>query len=399
MAVTGQGGRRGAYDAIVVGLGACGSAAALSLAERGARVLGLERFTPAHDRGSSHGETRIIRTAYFEDPAYVPLVRRAYALWKTLEQRSGQRLLTPTGALMIGRPESEVVQGTLASAVRWGLPYERLDAGEAGRRFPALRVPEGHVAVYEEQAGALNPEACVGAMLAEAARLGADLRFGERVDAWAVKDGGVEVRSGGTQYRASRLVLSAGAWSPELLGGAVPLVVERQVMLWFRPARPEEASLFDHERMPVFLWERDDRAQFYGIPALEGGMVKFCRHHGGEVTRADDLDRNVRPEDAEAVAPAVARLMPGLEPEPSRARVCMYTNSPDLNFYLGLHPHHEGVAVAAGLSGHGFKFAPAIGEALAGLALDGKSPFDLAPFRLDRRVPPVASSARGVRSS
>lgn len=370
------------YDAIVIGLGAAGSAAADHLARRGARVLGLEQFTPAHDRGSSHGETRIIRTAYFEDPAYVPLVQRAFELWEDLERRSGRKLLTFTGALMLGRPESEVVRGTLESVRRWDLPHEELDAVEVRRRFPAFAVPEGAVAVYEKRAGVVNPELGVTAALDSAREAGAELRFEERVAGWDAGDAGVEVRTSEGRYRASRLVIAGGAWNPALLEGLLPLQVERQVMHWFLP--DGDIAPYLPERMPVFLWERPDGAQFYGFPALDGEAVKFCRHHGGETTTADAVDRSIRPEDVAHVEEARAVLLPGLKPGAARSKVCMYTNTPDLNFCLGLHPAFSRVAVAAGLSGHGFKFAPTLGEIMADLALDGGTRHPIEPFRLDR---------------
>ena len=242
------------YDAIVAGLGGMGSAAAYQLARRGKRVLGLERFSPAHDKGSSHGRSRIIRQAYFEDPAYVPLLLRAYELWEQLEGETGQELMTLTGGLMIGRREDELVSGSVESAEEYGLPYEMLDAGEIKDRFPPFSPDPETVALYEERAGFVRPEEAVKAHLDRAEALGADLRFEEPVLLWEASEGQVRVETPEGSYEAERLVISPGAWAPQLLADlGLPLEVERQVMYWFEPRGGLEPFLPD--RFPIFIWE------------------------------------------------------------------------------------------------------------------------------------------------
>jgi sarcosine oxidase len=380
------------YDAIVVGLGGMGSAAAYQLAGRGRRVLGLEKFSPAHDRGSSHGRSRIIRQAYFEDPAYVPLLLRAYELWEQLERETNQDLMTLTGGLMIGRRESELVSGSVRSAKEHGLPYELLDAGEIRARFPALFPDPEAVALYEEKAGFLRPEETVRAHLDRAASLGAELRFEEPVLSWEASPSGVRVETPEGSYAAGRLVITSGAWAPQLLSDlGLPLEVERQVMYWFEPTGGLEPFLPD--RFPIFIWEPDDGNWFYGFPAQEddrGVKAAFYRA-GGVPTTPETMDREVHGEEIDFIRSYLAQYVPELAGRCLDARVCMYTNTPDLHFVISPHPDHPQVAMACGFSGHGYKFCSVVGEILADLVMDDTTshPIDLfSPARLQRADTP-----------
>jgi sarcosine oxidase len=261
------------HDVIVAGLGAMGGATAYHLARRGIRVLGLDRFAPPHALGSSHGRTRVIRQAYFEHPAYVPLVQRAFTLWRELEAETGRALLRLTGAVMLGGPESEAVRGTLRSAVEHRLPHERLSADEVRRRFPAFRPDAEMVGVWEPAAGALAVEAGVRAHLEAARAAGAELRFGEPVLEWRAKGGGVEVVTERGLHSAGSLVLAAGAWMRELVDW-LPLQIERQVQCWFRPAG--DGALLRPGRCPVFLWELPNGMVFYGLPDFGEGVKAAC---------------------------------------------------------------------------------------------------------------------------
>lgn len=373
----------GTYDVIVVGLGGMGSAAAYHLARRGQRVLGLERFTPAHDRGSSHGRSRVIRQAYFEDPAYVPLVLRAYELWGEAEQAAGAELLLITGALMIGAPDSEVVAGSLRSAREWDLDHELLDAGDLRRRFPVFAPAADTVALYEAQAGVVRPEAAVEAHLALAAQAGADLRFEEQIVAWEADSSGegVTVTTGRGTERAGRLVLCPGAWAPELLADlGVALMVERQLQFWFQPSGDPDAFL--PGRYPVWVWDGGGDGQPYSLPAIDGpdsGVKAAWFRRGGPCT-ADTLDRNVSAAEVGEMAETLRARVPLLPGRFLRAVACMYTNTPDQHFVVAPHPAHPQVAVACGFSGHGFKFAPVIGEILADLAIDGTTAHPIGLF-------------------
>jgi len=360
-----------------------GSAAAYHLARRGQRVLGLERFRPAHDRGSSHGRSRVIRQAYFEDPAYVPLVLRAYELWREAERAAGADLLLITGALMIGAPDSEVVAGSLHSAREWDLDHELLDATDLRRRFPIFTPTSDAVALYEGQGGVVRPEAAVEAHLGLAAEAGADLRFEEPIIAWEA-DGsgeGVTVTTGRAIERAGRLVICPGAWAPELLAGlGVPMVVERQLQFWFQPSGEPEAFL--PGRCPVWVWDGGGDGQPYSLPAIDGidEGVKVAWFRRGTPCSADTLDRTVSAAEIGEIAEVLRARVPLLPGRFLRAVACMYTNTPDQHFVVASHPAHPQVVVACGFSGHGFKFAPVIGEIVADLAITGTTAHPIGLF-------------------
>jgi len=369
----------------VLGLGGMGSAAAAHLAARGSRVLGIERFTPAHDRGASHGESRIIRQAYFEDPAYVPLLLRSYELWDELERES-PGILTVTGGLMLGRPDSAAVAGSIASARSWDLPHELLDAGEVRRRFPAFALDDETVALYEPMAGYVRPEQTVLAHLDRAARHGATLNFGEQVLDWRAPGEGVTVRTTQGTYHAGSLVISPGAWAPGLLPEFAPsLTVERQLLFWFEPTADIEQ--FRAQQFPVFIWEDTEGMQLYGFPAYGTAQdgVKIAFFRDGGLADPDNLDRRIHKAEIERMRDYLSTRIPTLPGRFVRGLACTYTTTPDENFLLSKHPSHPQVTIAAGFSGHGFKFVPVIGEIIADLVIDGatRHPIDLfAPSRL-----------------
>ncbi len=377
------------YDVVVLGLGGMGSAAAAHLAGRGQRVLSLERFGPAHGFGSSHGGSRIIRQSYFEDAAYVPLLLRAYELWDQLETDSEVDLMTLTGGLYFGRPDSGTVAGSLRSARQWDLPHDVLDATEMRRRFPTLTPADDEVGLYEDAAGFVRPEATVAAHLSLAAQRGADLRFDEPALRWSgTADGGVRVTTAAGTYTAGRLVICPGAWAPELLADlGLPLTVERQVMYWFQPEGG--VGPYASDRHPVWIHGGPER-QLYGFPAIDGpeggAKVAFFRH--GVVTTPETLDREVHPDEVDFIAADVQRLLPTLPGRFLTAAACMYTTTPDEHFVIAAHPDHEQVTIACGFSGHGFKFVPVVGEILADLATEGATSHPSGLF--DPRRPAVA---------
>ena len=371
------------FDTIVIGLGGMGSAAAYHLASRGRRVLGLERFGPGHSQGSSHGGSRIIRQAYFEAPAYVPLVLHAYELWQRLERETGRSLLRITGGLMLGNTDSEVVSGSLRSAREYGLPHETLDAVDIRRRFPQFNVAPETAGLYETMAGIVYPEASVRAHLDRAAALGATLRFEEPVTAWdATASGdGVRVMTVSGSYQAANLVITPGGWAPDLLSELdLPLEVERQVQYWFAPRGGIEPFLPD--RFPIFIWEGADGLASYGFPAIDGpgGGVKVALHHNGVRCTADTIDRTVHDDEVAAMCRYLAERIPALSGSLLKSATCIYTNTPDLHFVIGAHPRHPQVSIAAGFSGHGYKFAGVVGEILADLATSGATRHPVALF-------------------
>lgn len=365
------------HDVIVLGLGGMGSAAAMHLAARGRRVLGLEQFTAPHDRGSSHGHSRVIRQAYFEHPAYVPLLLRAYELWHSLESASSRQLLLLPGGLMMGAPDSEVVAGSLRSARQHGLPHELLEARDIRQRFPLFHISDDTVALFEKAAGLVFSEEAIRAHLHEAARHGADLRFEEPVLSWSVTpSGGIEVITPRGTHAADQLVLAPGPWAPSILQDlGAPLVVERQVLYWFEP--PQGIEPFLPDRQPIHIWQHPSGATPYGFPAVDGpgGGVKiaFYRKPRPEACTPETVDRNVRPDDIDDMRRAMHEYLPSLDGRLVKAKTCLYTLTPDLNFVVGTHPDHPQVQVAAGFSGHGYKFCSVIGEILADLVTRGRT--------------------------
>jgi sarcosine oxidase len=358
------------FDVIVVGMGGVGSATLYQLARRGVKALAIDPFPIAHDRGSSHGQSRIIRQAYFEHPDYVPLVLAAYRGWAELEARRRRKLLHQVGLLQVGPPTGEVIAGVLASARRHRLPIEEVAPEAIASRWPGLAAPDrSHLGVFEPAAGYLEVENCVRAYVEEALMLGAAALTGESVLSWHATSSEVRVVTESSRFSASRLIITAGAWAAQLLTDLrVPLTVLRKPLFWYRP----QGLQYEVQRgCPCFLYETA-AGEFYGVPNLEPWGVKVAEHTGGD--RVDDpllVDRDLRAVDHLRVDAFVREHLPHLQGPPSHHAVCLYTVSPDRHFVIDRHPAHGNVCYAAGLSGHGFKFAPALGQALADLALDG----------------------------
>jgi sarcosine oxidase len=373
------------YDAIVVGVGAMGSATLYHLARRGRRVLGLERFDVPNAMGSSHGETRIIRLAYYEDPSYVHLLRRAYEVWRELEALAGEQLLHITGALDGGPPSSWVFEGSLRSCREHDLPHEVLSATELARRHPAWRLPPETMAVFQPDGGFLLPERCVVAFVRAALTAGARVHAREQVVGWEPTTDGVRVVTTRTTYAADRLVITAGAWNTHLLPFLGDLLVpERQVVAWLQPHRPE---LFTPDRFPVFNLLVDE-GRFYGFPVHGGPGFKFGRyHHLQERVDPETFDREPRPEDEALLREFSSRYAPDGDGPTLRLSTCMFTNTPDRHFLIDVHPEAPQVCFASPCSGHGFKFASVIGEIMADLAVDGGTRHDIGLFRLRRFAP------------
>jgi sarcosine oxidase len=363
-------------EVAVLGLGAMGSAALLELSRRGVRVIGFDRHTPPHALGSTHGKSRIIREAYYEDPAYVPLVQRAYERWALLEQETGTTVFRQTGGLSLGHADGTLVSGARRSAQLHGLPFEELDSKDIARRFPAFRATEGTAAIFEPRAGVLDPEACVSAMLARAAGLGARIEAGVVVDRWEPAGSGIRLETSQGPVECGSLVVAAGPWLPGLIQGRLPLRVERQVMFWFHPVAGASVG---PERVPVFIWEWSPDRYCYGIPDVGDGL-KIARHHEGQDTDPDRVQRDVSEEEIGDARKLVQRLLPDAGGEFAGSAVCMYTDTPDFHFVIGLDPASPKVTVVSPCSGHGFKFASAIGEIAADLATTGSTRFDLTPF-------------------
>lgn len=357
------------FDLIVLGTGGLGSSAVNHAARRGLRVLGLDRFPGGHDQGSSHGETRIIRQAYFEHSDYVPLLRRAYELWHELQSQVGRQLYFPVGLLQVGPAHGQVVPGVLRSARQHGLEVESLTATEVTRRFPGFQVDPAWVGVFERLAGYLLVEQCVLAFLEQAQRAGAELLTGCEVRGWQSDAGTLVVDTDRGSFRTERLIITAGPWASQLLGDLnLSLQVRRKHLYWFEPS---SADYHERQGSPTFLYETDDGV-FYGFPQRDAAGVKAAEHSGGAVVTDPRLDpREFDPLDQQRVRSFLERHLPQAGGRVTRRGVCFYTMSPDENFIVDRHPQDPRVVFAAGLSGHGFKFASVLGEVLVELACDG----------------------------
>jgi sarcosine oxidase len=369
------------YDVIVIGLGAMGSATAAQLARRGARVLGLEAFGRAHSLGSSGGLSRIIRLAYFEHAAYVPMLRAAWDGWRALERETGRSLMLQTGGLYAGRAGAAVLEGSRRSAIEHDLPHRMMDADETAAAFPALRLDPDMQALHEGSAGLLYPELCIETHLGVAEANRAELHFDERVTAWGSGER-IEVISERDSYTCDRLVIAAGAWLPQLAPELeLPLSVERNVLFWFEPL---DREVLAPERLPVYIVELDSEHAFYGFPLLPGQGAKVARHHGGRTVDPDTVDREATADDERPVRDFAERYIPAAAGARLDAKVCMYTDSPDYDFIVDTHPGDERVVICSPCSGHGFKFSNVIGRINADLALTGGTDFDIAFMSLRR---------------
>ncbi len=357
-------------DVLVLGLGAVGSATLLALARRGVHAVGIECHGRAHDRGSSHGRSRITRHAYFEHPDYVPLLRAATAGFQRLEASTGRSLLERVGVLLLGAPDSEVLSASAAAAERWGVEVERLSGAEVKARFPAFEPPPGAVGLLEPGAGFVRPEAAIDAALQRAEAQGADVLDHCRVLSWREEGQRVVVETTEGRWTAGSLALALGAWTPVLAPSLAPLLtVTRQVQLWVKPP-------VDPGPAPCWLADRPGLRHVYGIPAdplVGDGLFKLAEHGSRRVTTAAGLDRVVRDEECAAVRALAEDWAPGLAGPVARATVCMYTSTPDGHFIVDRVPGCRRTWAVAGLSGHGFKLAPALGEALADFSMGGKT--------------------------
>jgi sarcosine oxidase len=366
------------HDVAVIGGGVAGSAVAYFAAKAGASTILIDQFGPRHEEGSSHGATRIFRTAYLEGSQYVPLTKRAQELWTSLSRERGDELLLRTGALMLGPPEGEVVGGARRSAEAHRLPFEALDAAGVRRRFPAFAPHPDEAALFDPQAGLLHAEKCLRALREGAEARGAELRFREPVRSWSVREGHAVLLTAHGEVHARRLVLAGGPWMAALVPELRPLLrIERQAVFWFEPTKPSERGR--PPAMPVFVWEAGPKDLFYGLPDVGEG-VKVAHHGGRAVLAPDQVDRHVSEADAAPVRAFVGDRLPGANGKVLSSTTCLYTMAPGGHFLVGPHPRRSNVWVVSACSGHGFKFATAIGEAVVQSIMTGSASLDLSPF-------------------
>jgi sarcosine oxidase len=358
-----------------------GAATGWRLASRGVRVVCFDRHAPPHTFGSSHGESRITRTAYFEGPGYVPLLQETFPLWRELEAASGARLLTMTGALMIGHPNADPVTGALAAAAMHGLDARLLSEDELRRRYPGHVFGATDVAVLDVQGGFVRPEAAIAAMIKQLAARGGEMRPETVVSGIHSHPDGVEVVTAGAREQFDAVVIAAGPWMPSLAGW-LPLIVERQVLAWLEIEK--DATWLEPEQFPVFIRQTDQLGDIYGVPTLDGVSVKIARHHDGDTTDPDHVSRDVTDSELAPLQNFAATYLRGVTKRIVKTAVCMYTNTPDGDFVIDLHPEDPRIVVISACSGHGFKFAPVVGEIAADLVCERRTARDISRFKAAR---------------
>lgn len=370
------------YDAIVLGLGAMGSAALHALASRGIKACGIDQHHVPNDRGSSHGAVRIIRKAYFEHPDYIPLLLRSYELWDALQSELDEPVLVRNGLVLAGAPDSETILGLNACYAEHDIPHESLSAAQSRERFPFFHVPDGQVVSYDPDGGYVKVEAAMTGYLRKAQALGAELRIHDRVQDWSADGDGIVVTTDKDILHAKKLIITIGPWAARALKEwKIPLEVLRKVQLWYDSPNIESCAA---PECPCFAAETAD-GFFYGFPDIDGAGLKAGEHTGGQIVNdADEIERGFRPDEDRRVLQFLETYFPYLEPSMKHFEVCMYTNTPDGHFILDHLPSNKNVVFAAGLSGHGFKFAPVIGEILADLAIEDHTVHPIGFLRLDR---------------
>jgi monomeric sarcosine oxidase len=376
--------RRKNYDVAIIGLGTMGSFAAVELAKRGCSVAGFDQFTPPHGRGAHSGATRIYRVAYAEGSGYVPLAQKAGVLWDQVSEETGKQLLHRTGMLYMGDPDGTFLREVADSASVYQLPIEALTADDVSRRYPAFRIPAHYAGLADPQAGWIDVDAAIASSLARAKNLGVECFFDRRVARWNAAAGEVRVHLENETISASSLIITAGAWSSDLLNGlGLPLKVKRKVIAWFDPVDPE---LFAPGRIPIFAFADD---WTYGFPAVPGMGVKMAIHAGGTyLASPDNPVAAAGSDDLDPLIATAAKYIPNLGDRVVRATTCLYTMTPDDDFIVDRHPGFNNVVFAAGFSGHGFKFAPVIGAALADLVLERATELPVGFLKLDRLLRP-----------
>ncbi|QQK74974.1 N-methyl-L-tryptophan oxidase [Salicibibacter cibarius] len=368
-------------DVAVIGVGSMGSSAFWQLASLGANVLGFERYAPGHDKGAGHGETRIFRTAYGEGTEYVPFLQESKQLWRHLETETDTDIYSEIGRINIG--EKEALKKDISGAKLYQLPYELLDAKEAAARFPQHRFEENDMIYVDPQAGFVRPELAIQSATQRAIELGAKLYCGVSVTAIEPDDAGVTIYCGEERFRVGHVVVSAGAWASKLLPQlSLPVWVERQILVWYRAKNPD---VFSMEKFPIFGRETEGQ-RWYGFPSLDGHLVKVAFHHGGDEVDPDTIDRTTHKEDIEHLSKFIHKYIPDLDPNAVKAKVCMYTNTPDNHFIIGSVSGMPNVTMLGPMAGHGFKFAPIMGKLAAEVATELTPTMNIDMFRPDRLI-------------
>ncbi|MBX2917070.1 MAG: N-methyl-L-tryptophan oxidase [Cyclobacteriaceae bacterium] len=377
------------YDVIVIGVGSMGSAACYYLAKSDVKVLGIEQFGIPHENGSHAGQSRIIRKAYFEHPDYVPLLERAYHNWKQLEAETGTQLYFPTGLLYAGKADGILIKGVKESARQYNINIETINHTESKNRFPSFTIPLDFEILFEPNAGFLTPERCILSFTELAIKAGATIHTHEQLVSWKQDGSVITVQTTKQTYSCKKLIITTGAWTSHVLPNMQPqLSVTRQVVVW---GTPQQWDNFIQRNFPC--WLIDDAQQpgmYYGFPILPvsqiGGSIglKAAYHYPGKPTDANRVDRTITPTEETELVKSVRQYLPTGFNSIHLSKICLYTNTPDENFIMDFLPENNNVVVAAGFSGHGFKFASVVGEVLSDLALKGETTMPIEFLNLNR---------------
>ncbi|MFN8578530.1 MAG: N-methyl-L-tryptophan oxidase [Candidatus Sericytochromatia bacterium] len=364
------------YEVIVIGIGAMGSSALYHLSKKNSNILGIDQFVPPHNLGSSYGETRIIREAYFEHPLYVPFIQNAYKLWDELQEKSDEQLIKNTTGLMLGDLESETVTGAELSAITHNLPYQKLDFQEINKRFNYFKPTDETYGIFEKNAGVLFPEKCITENLKQAKLNGAEVLNNTKIISWEQKSDFILLKSSDNEFRSKKIIISNGAWILDLLKINLPLEVSRETLFWI------EDNNNNLKDCPIYIWEYEKDKIFYGFPTMNN-MAKVAFHHQRNLTTADKLNRDISQEEKEKML-NIAHKYLNLKGEIQRQEVCMYTNTPDHHFLIDFYPDNENIIIASPCSGHGFKFSSIIGKILSEMIFEEKLSNNIDPFKINR---------------
>lgn len=371
---------RSQYDVIIVGAGSMGMAAGYFLAKQGVSTLLIDSFNPPHSNGSHHGDTRIIRHAYGEGRQYVSLALRAQSLWSELQQESGQHLFHQTGVLSVGTLSSSFINEIVASGLEYSLPLDVLTSSQIKNNWPGISVPDDFIGCFESTSGVLFSEDCIRAYRLLALNNGASLLCDNPVTDIQISESSVIVQTKQGRFTAEKLIISSGAWTGKILK-SLPLQILRKTVAWFEV----DEALFDSNRFPAFIFSLASE-NYYGFPSIGGSGLKIGRHDSGQITDPDNINREfgAYPEDEDEVRQFLQRYMPEASGRVKQGSVCLYTKTPDENFIIDWHPEYSNVAIAAGFSGHGFKFSSVVGEILSEMVIKGRTQYDISQFSLSR---------------
>ena len=374
--------KKNIYDVIIIGLGAMGSAASYYLSKNGVKVLGLDTYEPPHKLGSSHGHTRVIREAYHEGTSYVPIVKRAYELWNELDHEIEDKLILEYGGMYLG-DDGKYLSDAKKSAKKYDIPIKEFSSKEIKEKYNILNPPNNFKGLLENRSGAVFPEKAISNFLSKSINNGSSHNYNEKVIGWEKQSKVYKVETDKNNYFAEKLIFSSGAWIKNLVPSLkLPVKIERQVLFWFDPIKDKDK--FHYSNMPNTGWDLDNGMEFYTQPNIENKGFKVAMHHNGKFISENDLNRESNADDLSIVQNFLEEYIPLANGKIIDSRVCVYTNTPDLDFIIDFYPNDENIIICSPCSGHGFKFTPAIGEICSELVINNGTNYDLSEFSIKR---------------